>query len=210
MRILLLSDSMALPREEFSAEHACYLEILEKKFETIDFQRLSLGKAILPNLVNQYDRYYRYFNPDIVILHCGIVDCAPRALKKWEQHLLGGLPLLGKVVYKYRKQLRKLRNISYTSQTQFKCLLDHLQSQLGSSLFVISIAPPTSRYRKKVEGILERVEAYNALLQSVNNYVDLSEMPEAFIGSDDYHFNYLGHEFVAQKLEKAIKLVRSK
>ena len=210
MRALLLSDSMALPREEFSSDFPCYLGILERKFKCVEFYSLSLGKATLPDLVNQYDRYYQYFNPDIVIIHCGIVDCAPRALKKWEQHLLGGFPLLGKKVHKYREQLRRFRNISYTSQTQFKYLLDYLQSKLGNNLVAISIAPPTAGYQKKIEGIIERVDAYNTLLKRIGNYVDLSEMPESCIGSDDYHFNHLGHEFVAQKLEKTINLVRSK
>ena len=201
---------MALPRQDFSSDFPGYLAILEEKFKSVDFCSLSLGKVILLDLVNQYNQYYQYFNPDIVIKHCVILDCAPRALNRWEQHLLGGLPLLGNVLHKYRKQLRRLRNINYASQTQFKYLLDYLQSKLGNYLVAISIAPPTEGYQKKVKGIIEKVEAYNTLLKIVGNYVDLSEMPESCIGSDDYHFNHLGHEFVAQKLEKVINLARSK
>ena len=210
MRVLLLSDSMALPREEFPSEIPCYLDLLKKKFKSFDFYSLSLGKACLPDLVNQYNRYYRYYNPDIVIIHCGIVDCAPRALKKWEQTLVSGLPLVRKVIYKYREQLRKHRNISYTSKNQFQHMVDYMHTTLGKKLIVISIAPPTESYQEKVIGVAQRIDGYNRVLQNVHNYVDLSGMPESCIGSDHYHFNGQGHEFVAEKIEKAINLVLCK
>lgn len=204
MRILLLSDSMALPREEFDYDRPCYLAILKKHFPAIDFQSLSLGKATLPMLVEQYDRYYQYFKPDLVILHCGIVDCAPRALSKLEQTLFSRLPFIGSTLRRHRRFLRNNRNLAYTSEKNFRYYLERLRASLDGRLVVIGIAPPVTNYRARLPGIADRVESYNLILKNEKNFIDLSDLPDSCVGNDDYHFNSKGHEFVAYRLKSFI------
>ena len=83
-RVLVISDSLGLPRE--NPDGIIYYEnswpyLLKEKFDVI---HLGIGGASIDQLVSQAG-YYRFANPDFVILQSGIVDCAPRTMTKKEK-----------------------------------------------------------------------------------------------------------------------------
>ena len=82
-KILLLSDSIALPRvrpEKVTFEET-YPNLLRQKGFKI--HQVSIGGATSTTLLSQL-HYHIHFSPDIVILQVGIVDCAPRFANKYE------------------------------------------------------------------------------------------------------------------------------
>lgn len=87
MRILFLTDSLSLPRvneEEIVLYEDTYLYKLREEFKESLIVDSAIGGATIKDLYAQVF-YYKSFNPDIVVLQTGIVDCAPRAYKKFEK-----------------------------------------------------------------------------------------------------------------------------
>ena len=72
-RILLLTDSLAMPREEpeLTLYEDTYPYLLRKKYEVFQFSK---GGGLMKEFVEQ-TFYYNQYRPDVVILQIGIVDC---------------------------------------------------------------------------------------------------------------------------------------
>lgn len=201
-RILVLTDSMSLPRDNVTCWSDTYVNLLRKSIADAEFIHLGIGKATISDLLNQLKRYYQFTNPDIIILHCGIVDCAPRALHCWEQKILSYIPFLRDLVYKYRIFLRKVRQVQYTSISSFEDALLEIKKIFDVPLISIGMAPPSKIYRNKIKvsKITKIIMQYNEVLKRHTKFIDLEEFPHNAFGSDGYHFNKIGHSFVAQKL----------
>ena len=209
MRVLILSDSMSLPRDRECAARECYPELVKQAFDELEVIVLAIGKATLPDLYEQYRRYYQHFDADVLVLHCGIVDCAPRALTRLEQSLVGSIPILRSFVRRHRLLLRRCRNISYTKLSVFRSVFHKFRQIRDVPVIAIAIAPPTSNYAAKVPGIRLAVPRYNEVLHDADFFICLDDFTATHIGSDDYHFNSKGHSLVAKKLIDILLGLRS-
>ena len=89
-RILILSDSLALPRNkpETTVVEDTYPYLLKNHFEVY---QCSIGGGMVEDLLKQ-SFYFSQFQPDIVILLSGIVDCAPIAYSFREESLFKNTP----------------------------------------------------------------------------------------------------------------------
>lgn len=202
-RILVISDSLGLPRENpdgmvYFNETWPYL--LKEKYQVV---HLGIGGATIGQLVDQA-AYYRFAKPDIVILQSGIVDCAPRTLTKNEKEFWLNFPLINKLVfrliYKFPNQIRKIRNISLTPPNEFEAQIIKLKNLFkGIPVFALSILEATPEYELLVPGISARINFYNKLLKKVfeETYIDLVELIEMGICSDYHHLNIVGHEKIS-------------
>ena len=209
-RILLLTDSLAMPREEpeLTLYEDTYPYILRKKYEVFQFSK---GGGLMKEFVEQ-TFYYNQFRPDIVILQIGIVDCAPRAFSKFEEEIFN-LNCLNHFLRRklsqlgITKKIRNMRKLSWTSKEDFSRGCIFLQGKFShSKVFALSIVPSTTEYEEKVPGISKKISEYNDILKSVfkSNYIDLSEIPSDGIMSDHHHLTAKGHLFVYEKIEMAL------
>ena len=209
-RILLLTDSLAMPREEpeLTLYEDTYPYLLRKKYEVFQFSK---GGGLMKEFVEQ-TFYYNQFRPDIVILQIGIVDCAPRAFSKFEEEVFNSNRLFCFLRRKLSqtgltKRIRNIRRISWTSKDDFSRGCIFLQGKFShSKVFALSIVPSTTEYEEKVPGISKKISEYNDILKSVfkSNYIDLSEIPSDGIMSDHHHLTAKGHLFVYEKIEMAL------
>ncbi|MCE9540508.1 MAG: SGNH/GDSL hydrolase family protein, partial [Bacteroidetes bacterium] len=121
MKILIMSDSLALAREK--PEKVFYEEtwpaFLKRKGH--DVLPICIGGATSDDLLRQV-AYHKPFLPDIVIIQVGIVDCAPRHFTQLEILLLRKIPFFGRVALKFFNKpfVRKIRKISYVSPNKFR------------------------------------------------------------------------------------------
>ena len=117
MKILILTDSLGLPRFE---PEPCFFEetwpILLKEIYS-NIHQVSIGAATSQIILKQVN-YQKAFNPDLVILQVGIVDCAPRFMTRKELDLTYALGIFGKGLRFLfnRNWIKKLRNISYINE----------------------------------------------------------------------------------------------
>ena len=199
-RVVVLTDSMSLTRVDMQNWECTYINRLRQKFPLVDFIHFVIGKVTIRELGNQLKRYYQFTDPDVIILHCGIVDCAPRALRRWEQKVIARIPVFCHLVYRSRVFLRKFRSIQYTPPNVFERALLEIKGVFDVPLISIGMAPPTENYEKKIPRISIIMKSYNGILQKHTNFIDLKDFPRKAVGGDDYHYNELGHKIVYKKL----------
>ncbi|MBJ05272.1 MAG: hypothetical protein CMP65_05180 [Flavobacteriales bacterium] len=207
MKVLVLTDSLALCRkhvDEIILYEQTYPYLLQKKFSNIDFVFTSIGGATIKQIFLQLT-YYKFFKPDIVIIQCGIVDCAPRALTEFENKVLKKIPFLklssGIIYY-----LRKYRAYKYTSLNKFNDYCSRINKLLDKKtrIYCLGILPAFKKYEEKVPGIQNSVQEYNEVLKKHFTFISNSDFTEDAILSDFFHLNSEGHKIIFKKLSNII------
>lgn len=206
-RVLVLSDSLALPRKypEICAYEKCWPQLLASSNQ-YKLHQVSLGGATIDEIKFQAT-YHVLFEPDIVILQSGIVDAAPRSLSKYERIRLSKVPVFGNHILKFcnrnKVRLRKWRKISYTKIDVFENNAKLIRDLFpNSKVLALGIVPAQVGYEETVPGIIKQVKRYNACLNRVFGecFISLDGMPKDGVMSDYIHLNSRGHEYVHAKL----------
>jgi hypothetical protein len=209
MRILFLTDSLSLPRvneEEIVLYEDTYLYKLREEFKESLIVDSAIGGATIKDLYAQVF-YYKSFNPDIVVLQTGIVDCAPRAYKKFEKKILVKLGLNSKLKGLTRF-LRKNRGYTLTKSNKFDYYLSLIEKSFENiPLYSLGILNASDNYESKVPGIKENIEAYNSILEKHTTYINNTDIPFNGIMKDHHHLNLKGHDLIYQKLSIIVKNV---
>jgi hypothetical protein len=206
MKGLLFTDSLSLPRTSPAVcEHDnTWPELMRK--EGVEICLSASGGGTIRTLHKQtfYFKESTYF--DVVIIQCGIVDCAPRFAKQWELKVLQSIPVAGKFFLRLlnRSWVRKIRNISYTKPTQFEHYLNAFESSFNCPVWFIPIIPASTAYEHELPGIQARIARYNALIMK-HKHIDLSDFPAEGIMSDHHHLNAIGHAHIAGKIIDKIR-----
>lgn len=208
-KVLLFTDSLALPRNEPEVVRLeeTWPYLLKIEFSNYYFHQVSRGGGTVGDITNQLS-YLKAFDPDIVIIQQGIVDCAPRALSKFEVDVFNNFKTTKYLSYKILKQksvfLRKWRNITFTSKTKFSSAIDLLIDSYGKEkIDWLGILPGSKAYEQKVPGILKNIAAYNEIIKNQlgNQYLSMEDFPEDGKMSDLFHLNAVGHKFIYEKLK---------
>lgn len=205
-RIVLFTDSLAMPREEPEVTffEDTYPYLLRKDYEVFQFSK---GGGLMSEFVEQ-TFYYNQYKPDIIILQIGIVDCSPRAFTKLEEAFFHSNRLLGLVrsfISKsgLSKKIRNFRRLSWTPKRSYRQGCEFFISKFPQSkVFALSIVPPSKGYEKQVPGISKKIDEYNNILKEVfkQDFIDLSNIPMEGIMSDHHHLTKVGHQYVYDKI----------
>lgn len=206
MRVLLLTDSVALPRKYKNGEvlwEEIYVNLLRKEFQKIEFIHVGIGGGTITDLLSQIN-YYKNTNPDLVILHVGIVDCAPRAFGRIELEIIKKLHIFRVVKY-FSKFLRKHRGITYTNLKNFEETISKFKEIFAKcQIWAIGIIPGCVEYDLKVPGISENIKSYNKILKSNLKFIDLKNIPREGIIEDFHHINAEGHRYIFSLIKEEI------
>ena len=108
MKIIFVGDSMGLPREGCEYEDT-YFYKFQKEYKEIDCISFFKRAMTSDGLYELYESYIRHYNPDIVISHSGLTDCAPRLINDRKYFWRG-------LIY-VSKRLGRLNSVSYTHLT---------------------------------------------------------------------------------------------
>lgn len=212
MKVLLITDSLSLPRRHESGTvlwEDIYFNKLRKQFPDIEFILMAMGGATIEQLFLSLN-YYKETKPDVVILQSGIVDCAPRALGQLEQQIVIKLKMF-RLVHPFTKFFRKHRNLTYTSPKNFEATLLKIKNSFPDKPFIcIGILPGCEAYDKKVPGILKKIDLYNSILSKHSIFIDNSDFSRDGIISDFHHMNEKGHQEIFDKLVPLIEQYRTK
>ena len=207
-RVLVISDSLALPRNrpERTLYEETYPFLLQNHFTVL---QLSYGGGTIKEILHQAS-YYTSYNPDVVIIQSGIVDCAYRAFPLF----VDKGATYSKILYFYKRViariipprfLRRHLRIRYTSPSEFKLALDDLKSKFAKSIIVaVGIVPASDEYEKLVPGIKKSIIQYNTIIKdskSVDYFIDLGKMSLNCVMSDHHHINKNGHLYIFKAIE---------
>jgi hypothetical protein len=198
MKVLILADSLSLPRqlkEEIIRWEDTYFYKLKQHFRSDDFHLYGKGGVTIDEL-DHIMEYYKYMEPDVIILQCGIVDCAPRAFTKFELTVLGKLHLI-KIFKQFAPLFRKIRRICYTDIKSFSDCIHNIKAKCPNSVHIsVSILPADAAYEKKLPGISNQIEKYNKVLAGATSIIDTFQFPKSGIASDYHHLTKFGHQVI--------------
>jgi lysophospholipase L1-like esterase len=202
VRILILSDSLPLPRVK---PESCFYEDTWPELirQANIIHQVSIGGATSSDLYRQCP-YHVSFNPDVVIIQVGIVDCSPRFLTKTEQEVIKKIPVLGKELIRLmnKRWIRRTRSLTYTRIQLFK---NNIQSMIqyfkNSRCIVIGILPSNSQYEHQLPGATKNINLYNKVLEEVGaSFISLKDIPKHGVMTDHHHLNSVGHKYISDEI----------
>jgi len=156
------------------------------------------------------------FEPDIVIIHLGVVDCAPRLFLEHEQIFLQSLPKflrlkLIKFLSNHRDYFTRKFKKEYVSindfEHYFQKILDEIR-QIHAIPIIINISKPNQYLINRSYLFLENVIAYNKILLKLArknhcNIIDvysLIESQPSYQLADGIHLSKSGNKKLANLL----------
>jgi lysophospholipase L1-like esterase len=184
--IQVYGDSLSMPRSEDSIYHAdVYPELLRDLIETahsknrVSIYNRSSGGASIDALHERYIQDSVYFgNEDrrILVIQCGIVDCAPRPVPPKVKTMISRLPLpLRWAVAKFLHLARPvlLRAGFRWRTTEIESFSATLEKWLRRAMracdriYVINIAPTISTTAAHSPGLAASINDYNQAIAKV-------------------------------------------
>lgn len=208
-KILVITDSLGLPRPNPEVVEYDQTWVYKLAQENNVWQ-YSSGGSTIKELYEQIE-YLKMFNPDIVIIQSGIVDCAPRAMSKFENEFVNKFKITRKfgqtfLTSKRLNYLRKKRSCYYTNAFEFEKYVKLYLKTFSDKLYWLGIVPANNDYEKKVPGITLQIEKYNKILSSnlSENFISSDNLSDKDVMSDFIHLTVSGHLSVFENIKKHI------
>lgn len=207
--ILFITDSLAFPRSEPEAVmyKDTYIALLKSEFPQCDFIHHGRGGATIVDLFKHSIYYHETLKPDLVFMHSGVVDCAPRALTVIEQQVISRLPFVSRplisLVKRYSHILRRVRKMTYTPLVTFVEYVSKFET-LFPNIYWIDILPVLAQYESKVEGMRRNTGIYSAILRD-HKYVGTTDFQASDIMMDFHHLSFEGHRKMFVLLSQVIR-----
>lgn len=211
-KILVLTDSLGLPRD--LPEEVLYEEswpcLLSKGFRIL---QSSIGGGTSYDIYKQA-AYLKVYNPDVLVIQVGIVDCAPRTLS-YHENIIGNYfwlsrKILNFIIPKIGNYIRNFRKISYCSEADFRENLNAIKNFFPKSKFIIlGILPACREYELSLPTITSKINSYNNILECIfkNDYLSLDEIEQNCIMNDFHHLNKNGHLFVYDMISERLRIL---
>lgn len=232
MKIVCIGDSLALPGHLNTYEDTWFYH-LKKIFPADDFisyfrreltsdvlVSLGGGEAGVDKWPNGAD-CLEAFLPEVVIIHLGIVDCAPRLLHKVESFFLPRLPQKAASLYITAVKTMRSRSVKRVLvpleryRSNFERYFERCTKNEVQKVILVQIPHPDKKMVDKNTDIITNVNAYNEILAAFGNKYDFVEVVNPLdsrahqveIFEDGYHPNSLGHTLIVNELVVALKKV---
>lgn len=214
MKILCIGDSLGLPREGCSVEET-WPSLLRKNYpkHTIieEFQR----ERLIDNAVKNYNKKFKQYNADIVILQLGICDCAPRYVNKTSivnRIIRKAFTIIGLSDFYWEKVKSRPRrqNCVFTKPKRFTNLYNKLISGAvtdGATVIIIEIGHGGGTVLKSSPYFNFNVDVYNCIIEAISKKYNkkvyivnpLNEVDDDLF-VDGYHCNGKGMRKVYDEL----------
>ena len=219
MRILIVTDSLGIPRENISIED-CWVDKLVSDNNNNTFYTLMLPGLSLKKIYEYRDIIMELYKPDIIIFQFGIVDACRRAPPDTIKIIISRIKILSMIfrplISKFRFTLTRIFKFHRMAPKEFSKSLHELVSygDLKAKIYFISIAPAGEFLAKKTYNIDNDIEHYNSILKKicddariffVNPYRG-HDKNEIVMKDDGHHLTQYGHMLVFNKIKSVLKL----
>ncbi|HET6977578.1 MAG TPA: SGNH/GDSL hydrolase family protein [Pyrinomonadaceae bacterium] len=229
MKIVVMADSLAMAREgetnvPYDATYPYLLDqSLRRRFQSDAPMVIERGmrRRTIEYVLDEWYELVDLRKADVVVVHVGIVDCAPRVFLRRERQFVENLKpaflresILSNV-HKHRRAIVNLRKKVYVPVERFNKLVAQVierakQSKLRSLVLVNIITPP-AEMDERSPGFVKNVGVYNEILKSHAtrdgvHLIDLDQMIREAGGVeqltvDGIHINETGHALLANEIE---------
>jgi lysophospholipase L1-like esterase len=230
MKIVVMADSLAMAREGETtvAYETTYPYLLDQWLrQRFGSQSPLLIERGMRRRTIEYvlDEWYELVDlrrTDVVVIHVGIVDCAPRVFLRRERQFVENLRpgflrkfILDKV-HRHRRAIVNLRKKVYVPPDRFNALVAQVVAKAKASklrsLVIVNIITPPAEMDERSPGFIRNVGVYNEILKSHAeaegvHLIDIDRMLKeaggvAQLTVDGIHINEAGHKMLAKEIEK--------
>src|ERR1044072_1723463 len=233
MKISILADSLELPREDVGSDDLLevpYPFLLDQSLGArfgsaapVIFER-GMRRRTIECVIDDWYEQVELKKPEIVVVHVGIVDCAPRVFLRREGAFVANIrfsPLRNRILkftHDHRRRIVEFRRKVYVPLHRFEPLGQTVvqrprETGVQSLVFINIIRPPDS-VEERSPGFQNNVIAYNRVLQEQTKHafvtlVDLNRIVQDAGGTekltvDGIHLNERGHVLLAEQLEQLL------
>jgi acyl-CoA thioesterase I len=232
MKIVIMADSLAMPRagETNIAFEGTYPYLLEQSLrsrpETQSSMVIERGmrRRTIEYVLDEWAELVELRRPDVLVIHVGIVDCAPRVFLRRERQFVENIRpaalrnAILKFVHNHRPAIVKFRKKVYVPPRRFQALLTEVLRRTKASglrsLVLVNIVTPPPEMDERSPGFIENVRTYNQILKTqaqgegihlidLNRIIDVEGGPGK-LTVDGIHINEEGHRILAAEIEKHV------
>jgi hypothetical protein len=188
--VRIYGDSLSLPR--FTDGITCsatYAEGLRSALEgrippiAVQLYNRSQAGASIDELFIGYEKDNAYFGiaNQVIVIHCGIVDCAPRPIPRKMRRVIGRMPRFIQrpvqwFLHRNRAALQRggfvwrFTPVGHFAATYRRWLLSALEG--GARILAINIAPTNAVTASHSPGLQESITLYNEAIKGVIAAID--------------------------------------
>jgi acyl-CoA thioesterase I len=232
MKIVILADSLVMPRYKEIPYDVTYGYLLDHALKKIYRENAPMvmeygmrARTIL-DVARDWFELVTLKSPEIVILHIGIADCAPRLLLQKQHEFVDRIrpkKLRAKILDFLSENRRRLitlfPNRVYVPFAIFKeqvnKIINLAEANGVKRLIVVNILKPTDELEFRSPGFKKNVDLYNSFLYQSSvgrpmiSFVDLDKIITENGGvealtTDGIHINPQGHAILADQLQTLI------
>jgi hypothetical protein len=232
-RIRLYADSLALPRPSLVENHERYFRRLQEWWAAhnavLPFEICERDKAnsTIGFLLDWYSHDVKYFGSgDVLLIHCGICDCAPRPVPLPVREQISKMPewlrtWIVKFLHFARPALLKMgvswRNTEPAAYERFLRMWLMDAKDKFSRIYVINIAPTNAVMESHSPGISESIVQYNRIIASTMDefkdqpihLIDMNrliaeknDLNSYILETDGHHYKEPSHRLCAEEIIK--------
>lgn len=230
MLVRIYGDSLGLPRPSESV--SCgetygeqFKSQLERAGNRVALYNRSVGGASLRDLRRAWERDKPYFaaSCEVLVIQCGVVDCAPRPVDRTTRGIVSRLPPVARqpiVDFLHRKRAAILSYgflFRITEPAAFESLYGRWLAEaaaLATVVFALNIAPTRPQTESHSPGFARSIEMYNEIISrsvqrvsrnvfAVDVYSAIKSEPggtDRYISADGHHISPAGHRLYADLL----------
>jgi lysophospholipase L1-like esterase len=225
--VLVMADSLAMPREFLDPpDRTTYDETYPARLRSLLAGRADVDTVSSIGMDSENALYEGRFlvlprRPDVLVLHFGVNDCAPRVFRKgstsillrpWFQRLTRGYGM--RAIHNLRPLICRARKLVYVEEDEFERNLRTLLDQVAGAnpecvLLAVAISGKPAWLEARSPGYGANVARYNRALERV--FGDRLIDPNALLGLDDQlisdgiHLTPRAHELLAGALAERVE-----
>ncbi|MGR5287484.1 hypothetical protein ACP3V5_19370 [Vibrio maritimus] len=210
-KVLLITDSLGLPRiePEKVIDEQAWPNLLTKERDDCDFYHFSRSGLDSRTLVEELKGTLGAYQPDVIVLQVGIVDCTPRVLRLSELSIIRRIPIISglvqRIVTKHRAKIIQLRKVQYVDLTSFKKNLIVFKTFFNDCrILALPIVSNTECAQIRTPNIAQEIVAYNDALSSLFEMINIGQLKENDFMSDCYHLSPSGNELVSLSVSEVL------
>jgi acyl-CoA thioesterase I len=222
-RIVLLGDSLGMPTGseeiEYEDTYPYLLKIDLKHFEIISRHRRTNDTSKQLSSQRIFDDI-EMLKPDVLVVHLGIVDCAPRVFSRFQNAIFSMLPVIVvrnilRIISHFRYNITKLNNKTYVKKDKFKINIEKfidISNEMGMQLLFIEILMTSQKNDNRSYNFKNNIIEYNKIIEAASSSGNVGLVKydtKDFLLKDGIHINKEGNKFLAHKIsEKIANLVK--
>lgn len=223
MRIVILSDSLGRPRPELhESERTLYSDTyaytLKRHFSNDDVEIIYIGSLDTEEAIVWSRESVAYREPDFVIYHMGINDCAPRIFEKKSNSILFNpifrkitLNLFMIIIHYFRYHITKYKKKVYVNEdnfsSNFKEMIREVKKYNSEAKFIAISIANSNRLASRSYDINNNINEYNKILSKIflEGFIDVNKLPiKNILISDGVHLSKVAHQLLANEIIKKI------